>query len=245
MRPRVAGTGDPRIAWGVLGGLAILLLMVLVTISYSNSAKTLADETVAIQAEADQKKAKIAAVPVSVDTVGEEVVSRTLLVGGLAQVRFPWDDAMHDLSESIPSDVTLETMSGASSGTSTTNPDGSVTPPSPTLMLGGCASGWVGYSRFLTWLRQVPGVASVKSNTSTVGTAAGSQGDSGADTSSRTENCGPAPLNFNLTMSYRARSADLVGLPKPATVTPAGATGAAGTPPAVAPAAATTPGAGG
>lgn len=245
LRPRIPGEGDSKIAWGIVGGLALLLVLVIASIALSNKAKTINDEAVALQAEADKRQAAVAMIPKGADTVTEQVRSRTLLVGGLAAVRFPWDDAMLDLSKSLPPDVTLDTISAITSGTDPVagTPDSTSTSTSttaPTLTLGGCASGWTGYSRLLTWLKQMPNVRSVKSNSSAVTTAAPSGGEGEATTQSRTENCGPRPLNFNLIVAYRPHSADLLGLPRPEAA-PAGATGTTG----AAPAAQTTPPAGG
>lgn len=228
LRPRIPGEGDPRVAWGVLGGLAVLLLMVVVAISYSNKATTLNDEAASIRAEAERRQAAVQVAPVRTDDVADEVRNRTLLVGGLAAVRFPWNHAMKDLSRSLPPDVTLDTIdaSSAAAATSTAPAPGAEAEQSgPTLNLAGCTSGWVGYSRLLSWLREMPGVKDVESTTSTLGTATDeSQGGDGKQVD-RNKNCGPAPLNFALTVTYAPTTADLVGLPTPAAAAaPAGAT---------------------
>ncbi len=233
LRPRVPGEGDPRLAYGVLAGLAVLLLMVVVSISYSNKAKTLNDEAAAIRAEADRRQAAVAAVPTKVDDVSDMVRTRTLLVGGLSATRFPWNVAMTDLSKSLPPDVTLDTISAVSASAAGGEGGATSTTMQPLMTLSGCASGWVGYSRLLTWLRQMPGVSNVKSNSSSVGAPAQSSQGEGAESSAgdtRLENCGPAPLNFTLNVVYRPKTADLLGLPKPTTTTsgPGGASGATG-----------------
>lgn len=246
LRPRIPGEGDPRIAWGVLGVLAAILVMVVVSISFSNRAKTLNDEAAALRAEAEQRQAAVAAIPVKTDDISDTVRQRTLLVGGLSAVRFPWNVAMKDLSKSLPDDVTIDTINAVTAGAAGTissdpnDPASQATPP--TLTLNGCASGWVGYSRLMVWLRQMPGVADVKSTSSAL-TAAQSeqQGADGQQAINRSKNCGPMPLTFALNVIYRPKTADLLGLPKPATQS-AGATGATA---GAAPAAQTTPATGG
>ncbi|MBI2691485.1 MAG: hypothetical protein HYX29_06045 [Solirubrobacterales bacterium] len=228
LRPRVPGDGDPRIAYGVLGALALLLVMVLVAISYSNKLKTIEDQTAAIQAETQTYRAKVSTVATSPDQIGADVKSRTLLVGGLAKTRFPWGDALYDLSRAIPSDTTLNQISVKSSVAST---DGAASGGS-TMALSGCTSSWVGYSRFMTWLKTMPGVEKVESSSSAVAMAT----DGGAD-AKRTKNCGPAPLAFALDVTYLPRKIDLLGLPKP----DSSAGGATGTAPAGTPAASTSP----
>lgn len=250
LRPRIPGEGDPRIAWGVLGALAAILVLVVISISFSNRAKTINDEAAAIRAEAEQRQAAVAAIPTKkTDDVSATVVQRTLLVGGLSAVRFPWDVAMRDLSKSLPSDVTIESVNAVTAGAAgtvssdPTSPESQLTPP--TLTLTGCASGWVGYSRLMVWLRQMPGVASVKSTSSTLAQATGqeSQSPEGEKKIDLTKNCGPAPLQFSLNVIYHPKSADLKGLPKPEAQPAAG--GPTGATPPAAPAAQTQPGAGG
>lgn len=248
LRPRIPGEGDPRIAWGVLGGLAVVLLMIVVSISYSNKAKTLNDEAAATRAEAEQLQASVAMIPTKADDVSDLVHTRTLLVGGLSAVRFPWNRAMKDLSRSLPDDVTIDSINGLSAAaTGAEAAEGGVPTMSPQMTLTGCTSGWVGYARLMNWLRQMPGVNEVKSNSSAVSPVTAEQqtdedGKPSAE-SKRIENCGPAPLNFSLIVNYHPKTADLVGLPKPAETAPAADAGA--DPAAGDPAAAAEPAAGG
>lgn len=234
LRPRVPGDGDPRVAYGVLGALALLLLLVLVSISFSNKLKTIEDQTAAITAETQKHNATVATVATSPDEIAADVKSRTLLVGGLAKTRFPWGDALEDLSKSIPSDTTLNTISVSSDAASSGTTEAS---GGPKVSLAGCTSSWVGYSRFMTWLKTMPGVDSVKSNSSAVAAASESEGEDGK----RQENCGPAPLSFSLDVIYAPRTVDLLGLPKPEAAVGAGASGATGATVAGVPAASTTP----
>lgn len=229
LRPRVPGDGDPRIAYGVLGGLGLLLVMVLLAISYSNKLKTIEDQTAAIKAETAQHQTVVSAAATNPDTIGTEVKNRTLLVGGLAKTRFPWGNALYDLSRAIPDDTTLNTITARSA----TGGEGGDAASAASLSLDGCTSGWEGYSRFLTWLKQMPGVEKVESTSSSIADA--SAGNDAA--SKRTENCGPAPLSFALEVTYLPRTIDLLGLPKP----DGGASGATGAAPAGVPAASATP----
>jgi len=216
MRPRIPGDGDPRIAYGVLGVLSVLLVMVLVAISYSNKLSTIEDQTAAISAEAQSHRTKVAAVATTPDSISGDVKQRTLLVGGLAKTRFPWGTALYDLSRAIPSDTTLSSIDVASAGSAA---DAAGAGGGATMTLSGCTSSWVGYSRFMTWLKTMPGVEKVESTSSAVASA----GDQGED-AARTKNCGPAPLTFGLVATYSERKIDLLGLPKPE----AGSSGATG-----------------
>jgi Tfp pilus assembly protein PilN len=234
LRPRVPGDGDPRVAYGVLGALAMLLVMVLVSIHFSNTLKTIDDQTAAITAETQSHRVRVAAVATTPDQIAADVKTRTLLVGGLAKTRFPWGDALYDLSRAIPADTTLNDIT-VSSGSSAGGGGGAPV-SGASMTLNGCTSSWVGYSRFMTWLKTMPGVDKVTSTSSAV--AAGS----GSATGDRTKNCGPTPLTFALEVSYAPRKIDLLGLPKPDADPDAGASGATGAAPAAGdPAAAQTP----
>jgi len=231
LRPRIPGDGDPRVAYGVLGVLAILLVMVLVAISYSNKISTIEDQTAAINAEAQGHRSKVAAVVTTPDSVSGDVKERTLLVGGLAKSRFPWGTALYDLSRAIPSDTTLNSIDVASASPTAASSSGA---SGASMTLGGCTSSWVGYSRFMTWLKTMPGVAKVESTSSAV-SESGGQGED----DKRTKNCGPAPLAFGVVVTYLPRKIDLVGLPKPeagsSTATGSGVPAASQTPAPVTP----------
>ncbi len=238
LRPRIPGEGDPRVAWAVLGVLGAILLVVIVSISLSNRAKTINDEATALRAEAERKQAAVSVIPTRSDDLSETIRQRTLLVGGLASVRFPWNVAMRDLSKTLPDDVTIDSMLAISATASDAAAPVAGQPQQmqPMMTLSGCTSGWVGYARFLTWLRQMPGVERVRSVSSALGTIVteteGGEGEGSSDQvddNERKNNCGPEPLTFSLNVSYRPKTADLKGLPKPE-AQPAGATGATTTP---------------
>lgn len=236
LRPRIPGDGDPRVAYGALGALALLLVMVLVSISYSNKLKTIEDQTAALSAEAQSHRTRVATVTTTPDQISADVKTRTLLVGGLAKTRFPWGEALYDLSRAIPADTTLNNIAVSSGGGAASA--GAATSAGASMTLTGCTSSWVGYSRFMTWLRTMPGVDKVNSSSSAVTPAGG--GDTSPE-GKRTQNCGPAPLSFALTVDYSPRKIDLLGLPKPDS-SASGASGATGAAPAAGtPAAATTP----
>jgi Tfp pilus assembly protein PilN len=234
LRPRVPGDGDPKVAYGVLGALAVLLLMVIVSIHFANKLHTIEDQTAAITAEAQSHRTKVAAVSTTPDEIAADVKTRTLLVGGLAKTRFPWGDALYDLSRAIPSDTTLNAIN-VTSGTSS-SAGGGASSSGSTMELTGCTSSWVGYSRFMTWLKTMPGVDTVESTSSAISSAT-----SDSTSVNRTKNCGPAPLTFALNVDYSPRKIDLLGLPKPDVSPAAGASGATGAVPAGTPAASTTP----
>lgn len=253
LRAKVPGDGDPRVAYGVFGGLVVLLLMVLIAVSYSNKATTLNDEAAALRAQATRHQTKAKPVQAFNDFAGV-AESRTLLVGGLAASRFPWDKAMFNLSETLPPDVTLDTIKATTADAAAAGANqatGAAAVASTTvasLELAGCTSGWIGYSRFTVWLKNMPGVADVRSSQSNNN---GAVDDKPTDANAkRSQNCGPSPLKFTVKVYYAPRQVDLVGLPKVDSGAAAGgASGATGAAPGAtapttgAPAAASTGGA--
>lgn len=246
LRSRTPGEGDPRIAYGVFGGLVVLLVMVLFAVNLSNKATTLNDEAAALQAQANRHQVKAKPVQAFNDFAGV-AESRTLLVGGLAASRFPWGKALYNLSESLPEDVTIDSINAvtasqtAAVANQSTGGAAVASSSQATVEIAGCTSSWIGYSRLTVWLKNMPGVQKVES------TQSSAPGPVATDTSESTQtdrssNCGPAPLKFSTKIFYEPRQVDLVGLPKITAPAPAGASGAVGaTPAAGAPAAATTP----
>lgn len=244
LRSRGAGEGDPRVAYGVVGGLGLLLVMVLVAVFYSNKATTLRDEAAVLRAEAQRQQATVKPVQ-SFNDFADVTYKRTLLVGGLAKSRFPWDTALENLSKSMPEDITLDTIKTQTSAGDTENANAA------SMDLDGCAAGWIGISRFMVRMRTMPGVKEVKvansdSSESSDQSSDSSSGDGGGDAEAdakRKENCGLAPLTFGIKVVYDQQKVDLVGLPKIDSGA-AGATGATGATPTPA-SASTTPGSGG
>ncbi|MFY9469564.1 MAG: hypothetical protein WAP37_05565 [Solirubrobacterales bacterium] len=229
--------GDPKVAYGIVGGLGVLLLMVLLAVSYSNKATTLQDEAAAIEAEAARRAVTVKPVQ-SFNDFADVVQARTLLVGGLAESRFPWDKALLNLARSMPEDVTLDTIAAATTTTAggTATGDSVQDPSSASLDLTGCASGWYGASRFLVRLKDLPGVKDVTPGASDTESAAEDGSSEGGDAGGgRKANCGPAPLTFTYKVTYNPQKVDLVGLPKIGGAAPAGgASEATGAEPAAA-----------
>lgn len=244
LRARAAGSGDPRVAYGVVGGLGLLLAMVLLAIFYSNKATTLQDEAAALNAEAAryQKQAQ----PVQpFNDFADVVQKRTLLVGGLAESRFPWDVVLRNLSRSMPADVTLDSIEAATAGDA-----GTEASDAATMELKGCVSSWVGLSRFMVRMRNLPGVKEVVGTNSDTNAGDDGGGDSNgggsgsqSDDEHRKDNCGLGPVEFGVKVIFEPLTVDLTDLPKISGTTP-GATGMTGSVPAT-PAASTTPSAGG
>lgn len=241
LRARAAGEGDPKVAYGVIGGLCLLLVMVLAAVYYTNKATTLQDEAAALRAEAQRHQANVKPVQ-SFNDFADTVHKRTLLVGGLAESRFPWDSALRNLSRSMPADVTLDDI------TANTRAGGenTETANAATMELKGCASSWVGISRFLVRMRNMPGVSDVtisdSNTTEEEEESSDAAGEASNAKSGRKDNCGLMPHGFGMKVIFEPQKVDLTGLPSVGGGSAAGgATGATGA--TATPAASTTGGA--
>lgn len=237
LRARAAGEGDPRMAYSIVAGLAVLLAMVVLAILQSNKATTLQDQAEAIRAEANQVRSRTRPAQ-SFNDFADVVNKRTLLVGGLAKSRFPWDTVLHDLSRSMPEDVTLDSIDAQTVG----SVEGEENTEAATMELEGCTASWVGLSRFLVRARNLPGVRDVTvsdgngdSESDDGSSADDASGSKKIDDSERKKNCGAGPVQFSIKVIYSQRVLDLVDLPK------AGGAPAASADGAPAPAASTTP----
>ncbi len=241
-------TGDPLVSYGIIGALALLLVMVLYTILLSNQATTAQDEADELRARAGKYQVK--AEPVQeFNDFGAEVDKRTLLIAGLAGRRFPWHDALFNLSRVVPQDVTIDTIKASTAATTAESADaaagdasGNVEEgPGATIELTGCVKDWIAYARYMSRLETMPGVSRV--GVKTGGDDSGEEGgesDSGSpsgtdDDALRHKNCGAEPLQFTLAVDYKRVPIDVIGLPKAA---PAGggASGATGPAPSATPA---------
>lgn len=255
-RGRGVPTGDPLISYGIVGALGLLLLMVFFTILQSNKAATLADETTDLRAQAAKYQTKAAPVTKYSD-FGDEVDKRKLLIGGLAESRFPWHTALFNISQTVPEEVTIDSITGnataAADAAAAPAPGATATSEKPGVVvtLTGCARDWVPYAKFAARLKTMPGVLEVKmqnggrQDTEEGGAAAGPA--TGVGDTARHSNCGPRPLTFGVLVKYRQIPIDLIGLPKISSAGASSATGAAPAPTAgtgAAPATATSTGAG-
>ncbi|MBJ7347042.1 MAG: hypothetical protein JHC87_00560 [Thermoleophilaceae bacterium] len=243
-------TGDPMIAYGIVGSLGLLLVLVLFSIMQTNKVTTLNDETLALQAQAMKYQTKAKPVQSFAD-FGSEVDKRTLLIGGLAESRFPWHTAFANLSKVTPSDVALDKIDATTAApvvTVVATPGEEAAPPiGATINIAGCTSGWIGVANYISALKVMPGVLDVTSKSS--GSDTNNSGDSGApksgaDPASSDANekrkavCGGTPLTFDLTINYSKLAVDLSGLPKIESAAAAGSAAPGASPAVGAPAAA-------
>jgi Tfp pilus assembly protein PilN len=164
-------------------------------------AATLVAETQQAQAEAAQL-----APYTSFLTMREQ---RVQAVSELAQSRFDWAYAFHELGRVLPKDASITSLSGtigaAGGATSTSSASGatasatvtSATPPGsvPTFSLSGCATSQTEVAQTLNRLRLMNGVSNVTLQSSTKASG-GSSGGGGSGV------CASADPAFNVTVEF-------------------------------------------
>jgi Tfp pilus assembly protein PilN len=185
-----AGGRSGNAAYGVLGALAVLVLMAaaftLTGKTVNQRRATLSDvEQQATAAEAQATKLA------SYSAFSDLRKKRAETVASIARSRFDWAHVMHEIARVIPSDTHLTSLSGTVSPTAQA-PGGSGqalqlrgSNPGPAVDIVGCANGQANVSRMMSRLRLIDGVQhvtlaeSTKSDTATAGGGAASGGDSG------------------------------------------------------------------
>jgi len=157
---------------------------------------------------------------------------RVQAVSELAQSRFDWAYAFHELGRVLPKDASISSLSGtvgsaggsssssASSGAASSAAVTSATPPGsvPTFVLSGCATSQAEVAQTLNRLRLMNGVSSVTLQSSTK--ASGSAGGGGAG------GCPSSDPAFNVTIAFDPLPAvSGASAPTASSATPTGAAG--------------------
>jgi Tfp pilus assembly protein PilN len=128
--------------------------------------------------------------------------TRLQTVAGIAATRFDWHTALSDLSEVVPANTSLQTLSGTvapgtntGGGSGSGNLRGDIT--SPALELTGCTASQDDVARLMSRLRLIDGVTRV-SLSSSQKSSSGGAGASGAT------GCGANGANFNMVVFFKA-----------------------------------------
>ncbi|MCW3040651.1 MAG: hypothetical protein JWM31_2556 [Solirubrobacterales bacterium] len=223
-------------AYVLVGGLALIVIMLA---AYAMTSKSIHDKQAELakveqQAAASEAKAGRLTPYTAFATLRQ---NRVATVRSIADSRFDWAHAMHELGRTLPRNITLTTLTGS---VSTAGAGGSggvglrAAYDVPAIELTGCAPGQAAIPPMLTSLRQVDGVRRVALQQSIKG------GDGEAATPTTAGTTGTAGKTVRAPACARTFQAVIFYDPKP---TPT-AVGAATTDPAAA-AAATTPVSGG
>jgi Tfp pilus assembly protein PilN len=193
-RPARASGERPGIGYAAIGGLAVLLLMVVLYVITNNGIKDAQNKTAEAQAERQAAQIKIGQLQAYGDFAAVKV-ARENAVKGVAQVRFDWERLMREVALVLPHDSYLTTFSAGAGGGSTATV-GAATASGPTLTIAGCAPSHQGVANVVVRLRQVHNVTDVLLANSTK-----------AKTATATPGAAACKVAFNATLTFQAESA--------------------------------------
>ncbi len=210
---------------GRSGGAAYVALALIVGIAClaalygmaRNEISSREGEVAKLAGEARRAEAETAALApyTRFDALREE---RLKAVRQLADTRFDWAHAMHELGRVLPSDVSLTGVSGTiaappaapststasapGGAASTSSPVTSATPPgsAPTFSISACTTGQAAVAEAIDRLRLMNGVSEVLFHSSTDAAAASSKTSASASSSSATAST--CPDTFSLQVNY-------------------------------------------
>lgn len=151
-------------AYILLGALALLVLMVAAYTTTSRSRDEQQARLATVERDAAAGEARAAALS-QYTTFAALRLARVATVKSIADSRFDWAHAMHELGRTLPRDITLTALTGTVSSTSSGAGGGGVALRAaydvPAIELTGCAPGQGAIPPMLTALRQVDGVRRV------------------------------------------------------------------------------------
>jgi Tfp pilus assembly protein PilN len=183
-----AGGRSGNAAYGVLGALAVLVLM---AAAWTLSGKTVTERRAKVAsleqqaAAAETQATQLAAY----STFSDLRKKRAETVASIAHSRFDWAHVMHEVARVIPTDTHLTSLSGTVSPTAPAPGGGSGSAlqlrganPGPAIDIVGCADGQSNVSRIMSRLRLIDGVQHVTlaesaKNESTGGGSPGASSD--------------------------------------------------------------------
>jgi Tfp pilus assembly protein PilN len=172
-RRRTPSEGSGKGAYGVLGLLAVLLVMAVAYVLTANNVterKSQADEA---RVEADRLEAQ-AQSKGEFSAFEQIAMTRVASVSGVAATRFDWERFMRELSRVMPAgswlisadaSVTGATPSGASTGSTDATAEGAT--GGPAALLTGCTPKHSDVARMMVRLRQLHRVTDVELRQST------------------------------------------------------------------------------
>jgi len=206
---RTSGAG----VYVLLAGLAALVVCAAV---WAIADKQVGDREakltrVTAQAAAAEKRAGAAAPYVAFQRLARD---RVQTVTTLSSTRFDWSQAMREIGRVLPSDVWLQTLSGASGAGSDAPSPSTAAAPSPTITLDGCTRSQAKVARLMARLRTIDGVRRIALKSSEKPDA---DGDQACPANRATD------PHFAITISFAVPGAPRDGVDDTGQVTPSAA----------------------
>ena len=229
-----APTRTGPLAYMVVAALGAVLVAVLVVVMLGNSAADKRTEVASLEAQAAQTEARATALSpyVSFQSLRD---ARVQTVDSLAKSRFDWERVIRELSRVIPSQVSLNNMTGTISPDVTIDDGAGIalrgSVAGPAVELKGCARSQDDIARLIAAVNDVDGVTRVTAvNGIKADGAGGEDSGGGAEGASSSGGCAAKNPSFELVAAF-----DAVPVPAGATdpgtvVAPGGATPTASSP---------------
>jgi Tfp pilus assembly protein PilN len=189
--------------YALLGVLAAALALVTAYVLTGNTISNRQAQVNTLQAQVTQAQAQAAKLG-SYGKFAQIAQTRLQTVTGIAATRFDWHVALADLSEVVPANTTLQTLSGTvapgassggGSGTSNLRSDETT----PALELTGCTGSQDDVARLMSRLRLIDGVTRV-----TLGNSQKSSSPAGG-ASSTTGGCTPGGATFDMVVFFKTQ----------------------------------------
>jgi Tfp pilus assembly protein PilN len=201
-RPARASGDRPGIGYAAIGGLAVLLLMVLLYVVTNNGIKDAQNKTAKAQVEQQAAQARIGQLQAYGDFAALKV-SREQAVAGVAQVRFDYERLMREVALVLPHNTYLTTFSATGGGGASATV-GPATASGPSVNVSGCAPSHPGVSVAIVRLRKLHNVQDVELKSST---------KSGGSTATTAVAC---KVTWVASLTFNAEAAPTVQTPVPA-----------------------------
>jgi Tfp pilus assembly protein PilN len=227
----------------ILGVLAVAVGLMVLYVLAGNSISQRKAQLAAVQAQVAQVQAASAHLA-NYAQFQQLAQGRVATVRQIATTRFDWHRALAELSKVVPSDTSLQSLTGTVSSTSTTGGASSGgggnssglrgAEPGPAFQITGCTKTQDDVARLISRLRVINGVTRVTlSDTQKEAGSASSGTASTSSSGSASGGCGKNTPNFDLVVFF---------VPVPGAVTSSSTTGAPGAPTTTTPGSTITPG---
>jgi Tfp pilus assembly protein PilN len=207
-------------AYGVIGCLAVVLLMAVAYVLTTNQINDRQTKIAVAEQETQEARQQVASLAAFGDFAAVKE-ARLIAVRDRAAVRFDWERLMREVAHVIPGDVWLQEMTASvapqdASGGATPAPDGAAaTGLNPSLKVTGCAKGQEAVARMMVRLRKLHRAQDVELVESAIeDPAAGATvvGDSAAGPTS--EGC-PARYRFDIDVTFSPPTPEQTGVRVP------------------------------
>jgi Tfp pilus assembly protein PilN len=181
-QPARASGDRPGIGYAAIGGLAVVLIMVLLYVVTKNGINDAHDKTAKAQVEQQAAEAKISQLQAFGDFASLKN-ARESAVKNVAALRFDYERLMREIALVLPHNTYLTQFTAGSGGTAAaaaTATSGAATATGPTLTVSGCAPSHPGVATAIVRLRKLHNVTDVNLQNSTKAGGSGTTSTGGS-----------------------------------------------------------------